>query len=394
MSAFSPATTPGFLFVLPYFYYWMEPVSKIADQFKLDGKVSAISSFGSGHIHQTYYIQTESPRDDDYIIQMINTNVFRDPDAVTQNISLVTSHILGKLRKEGEKDLKRRVLHPVKTIDGDSKFTDSENHFWRCFIFIPDHRSFDRAVNEHQVYEGGKAFGKFLSDLSDLQVSQIKDTIPDFHNLDWRLQQFNDALANGVRSRIDETKYEIDALKARRDEMRIVRKLAFEGKIPLRIVHHDTKINNVLYSADEQALCVIDLDTVMPGYVHDDFGDAIRTFTNTGEEDDANLNNVSMNIRYFRSFAEGFLGVAGPMLNTYEKENLALSARVMTYMQVLRFLTDYLNGDTYYRIHHPTHNLQRARAQMKLLFSMEEQYGEMKRIVEKVTGDQGLGIGD
>jgi hypothetical protein len=372
----------------------MEPVSKIADQFKLDGKVSAISSFGSGHIHQTYYIQTESPRDDDYIIQMINTNVFRDPDAVTQNISLVTSHILGKLRKEGEKDLKRRVLHPVKTIDGDSKFTDSENHFWRCFIFIPDHRSFDRAVNEHQVYEGGKAFGKFLSDLSDLQVSQIKDTIPDFHNLDWRLQQFNDALANGVRSRIDETKYEIDALKARRDEMRIVRKLAFEGKIPLRIVHHDTKINNVLYSADEQALCVIDLDTVMPGYVHDDFGDAIRTFTNTGEEDDANLNNVSMNIRYFRSFAEGFLGVAGPMLNTYEKENLALSARVMTYMQVLRFLTDYLNGDMYYRIHHPTHNLQRARAQMKLLFSMEEQYREMKRIVEKVTGDQGLGTGD
>jgi hypothetical protein len=361
----------------------MEQVSKIADQFKLGGKVADISAFGSGHIHQTYYIKTESEQDDDYIIQLLNTNVFRDPDAVVQNISLVTSHILDKLRREGEKDLKRRVLHPVDTIDGKLKYIDSENQVWRCFIYIPDHKSFDRAINEHQVFEGGKAFGKFLSDLSDLPVSQIKDTIPDFHNLDWRIQQFNDALSNGILSRISETESEINMLKKRQEEMRIIRKLGSEGKIPLRIVHHDTKINNVLYTPDEQALCVIDLDTVMPGYVHDDFGDAIRTFTNTGEEDDDDLNNVSMNIRYFAAFTEGFLGVAGQMLNASEKEYLALSARVMTYMQVLRFLTDYLNGDTYYRIHHPGHNLQRARAQMKLLLSMEEQYGEMKRIVEK-----------
>jgi Ser/Thr protein kinase RdoA (MazF antagonist) len=365
----------------------MDNISEIAGQFKLDGKVANISAFGSGHIHQTYYIKTESSRDDDYIIQLINTNVFRDPDAVMQNLALVTSHILRKLTAENEKDLKRRVLHPVQTIDGHLKFVDSENQVWRCFIFIPDHTSFDKAVNEHQVFEGGKAFGKFLSDLSDLPVSQIRDTIPDFHNLDWRLQQFKDALSNGLQSRINETESEINIIKTRQDEMRTIRKLGSEGKIPLRIVHHDTKINNVLYSADEQALCVIDLDTVMPGYVHDDFGDAIRTFTNTGEEDDPDLNNVSMNIRYFKAFAEGFLGVAGPMLNPAEKEFLALSARVMTYMQVLRFLTDYLNGDTYYRIHHPTHNLQRARAQMKLLLSMEEQFAQMKRIVEEVTRD-------
>jgi hypothetical protein len=365
----------------------MELVSKIADQFKLNGKVADISAFGSGHIHQTFYIKTESARDDDYIIQLINTHVFRDPDAVMQNIALVTSHILGKLRREGEKDLKRRVLHPVQTMDGKHKYMDSENQVWRCFIFIPDHKSFDRAVNEHQVSEGGKAFGKFLSDLSDLPVSQIQDTIPDFHNLGWRLQQFNDALSNGVQERIRETDPEISMLKSRQDEMMTIRKLGSEGKIPLRIVHHDTKINNVLYSADEQALCVIDLDTVMQGYVHDDFGDAIRTFTNTGEEDDPDLSRVSMNILYFKAFAEGFLGITGPMLNSTEKEYLALSARVMTYMQVLRFLTDYLNGDTYYRIHHPAHNLQRARAQMKLLLSMEEQYVQMKRIVEEVMRD-------
>jgi hypothetical protein len=363
----------------------MEPVSKIAAQFKLDGKVADISNFGSGHIHQTYCIKTESARDDDYIIQRLNTHVFRDPDAVMQNIALITSHILSKLRKEGEKDVKRRVLHPVQTIAGNLKFIDSENQVWRCFIFIPDHKSFDRAVNEHQVFEGGKAFGKFLSDLSDLPVSQIQDTIPDFHNLDWRLQQFKDALKNGVKSRIGETDTEINMLMTRQDEMRIIRKLGSEGKIPLRVVHHDTKINNVLYSADEKALCVIDLDTVMAGYVHDDFGDAIRTFTNTGDEDDPDLSNVSMNILYFKAFAEGFLGVSGPMLNAVETEYLALSARVMTYMQVLRFLTDYLNGDTYYRIHHPTHNLQRARAQMKLLFSMEEQFAQMIKIVENVN---------
>ncbi len=366
----------------------MDNISEIAAQFKLDGKVADISAFGSGHIHQTYHIKTESNRDDDYIIQMINTNVFRDPAAVTHNIALVTSHILGKLKARGEKDLKRRVLHPVHTVDGRHMYIDLHNQVWRCFIFIPGHSSFDRAVNEHQVYEGGKAFGKFMSDLSDLPVSQIRDTIPDFHNLDWRLQQFNDALSNGVKSRIRETDKEITMLKTRQDEMRMIRKLGAEGKIPLRIVHHDTKINNVLYDADEKALCVIDLDTVMPGYVHDDFGDAIRTFTNTGEEDDADLGKISMNILYFKAFAEGFLQIAGSMLNETETEYLALSARIMTYMQTLRFLADYLNGDTYYRIHHPTHNLQRARAQMKLLLSMEEQYGEMKRLVNLVTRDK------
>jgi Ser/Thr protein kinase RdoA (MazF antagonist) len=386
MSVLQPGNDAGLFVNLPYLTISME-FSKIADRFKLDAKVADISTFGSGHIHKTFYIQTETARKDDYILQLINTNVFRDPEAVMQNISLVTSHIIDKLRAKGEMELKRRVLHPVQTIDGKLMYTDSDNQVWRCFVFIPDHKSFDRAVNEHQVFEGGKAFGKFLSDLSDLPVSQIKDTIPDFHNLDWRLKQFNDALLNGVQSRIIETEPEIGILKARQDEMRLIRKLGSEGKIPLRIVHHDTKINNVLYSADEQALCVIDLDTVMPGYVHDDFGDAIRTFTNTGEEDDPDLNNVSMNIKYFKAFAEGFLGVAGPMLNATEKEYLALSARVMTYMQVLRFITDYLNGDTYYRIHHPTHNLQRTRAQMKLLFSMEEQYMEMKRIVKEVTKD-------
>jgi hypothetical protein len=362
----------------------MDLVSIIAENFNLNGEVVEIKPFGSGHIHQTYYIRTKSHDTDDYILQQINTHVFRDPEAVMQNLELVTSHILKKLIYGGESDLKRKVLHPVTLKNGKFMHVDSEDRVWRCFIYIPDHQSFDRAVNAMQVYEGGRAFGKFLLDLSDLPVELIRDTIPDFHNLDWRLEQFEDALAHGMPDRIASTGEEIRLVQQRQYEMLTIRRLGREGKIHLRIVHHDTKINNVLYDQDEKALCVIDLDTVMAGYIHDDFGDAIRTFTNTGEEDDAELANVSMNIQYFEAFARGFLEMTGAMLTAVEKEYLALSARIMTYMQVLRFLTDYLNGDTYYRIHHPGHNLQRARAQIKLLLSMEEQYDTMRKIIEKI----------
>ena len=187
-----------------------------------------------------------------------------------------------------------------------------------------------------------------------------------------------------LKERITETRHEIELLTARKNEMRTILQLGKSGKIPVRIVHHDTKINNVLFDNNGRGLCVIDLDTVMPGFVHDDFGDSIRTFTNTGEEDDANLDNISMNIRYFEAFARGFLEQAGSMLNQVEKDYLALSARVMTYMQSLRFLTDYLNGDIYYRIHHPNHNLQRTRAQIKLMECMEDSYDEMQRIIRSL----------
>jgi hypothetical protein len=360
----------------------MNNLAEIVAHFDLAGEVADIVPFGSGHIHETFHIRTLTDKSDDYILQKINTHVFRDPVAVMQNLRIVTSHIRAKLEQIAGVDLKRELLTPIWLKNGDLMYTDPSNQVWRCFLYIPNHKSYDKAVHKDQVYEGGKAFGKFLYYLSDLPVNLIRDTIPDFHNLEWRLQQFSDAVSTGKQDRIRETDLEIKLLQKRSDEMLTIRRLGLEGKIPLRIVHHDTKINNVLYSTDDKALCVIDLDTVMPGYVHDDFGDAIRTFTNTGEEDDTNLNNVTMNIRYFEAFARGFLEVAGVMLNPVEKQYLALSARMITYMQCLRFLADYLNGDIYYKIHYPLQNLQRARAQIKLLLSMEEQYEEMKRIVK------------
>lgn len=344
-----------------------------------------IIPFGSGHIHETYRVKTESGQSDDYVLQQINTHVFQDPAAVTQNIKLVTSHLQQKLASAGIVDTRRAVLTPVKLKEGGYMYIDPQEKVWRCFIYIPDHKTFDRAVSDHQVYEGGKAYGKFLKLLADLSASRIKETIHGFHDLDLRLRQFEEAVKNGVRERIIETMPEIEWLMSRKDEMRTILKLGNEGQIPLRIVHHDSKINNVLFDEEDKGLCVIDLDTVMPGFVHDDFGDSIRTFTNTGEEDDADLDKVSMNIRYFEAFARGFLELMNPMLNQVEKDHLALSARVMTYMQILRFLADYLNGDVYYRIHHPLHNLQRSRAQIRLLMSMEEQYGEMKRIIDEMS---------
>jgi hypothetical protein len=362
----------------------MNDLFTIIDQFSISGNIIDITPLGSGHIHETYRVITESDSTSDYVLQQINTHVFRDPDAVMHNIDLVTSHIQKKLASSGISDTGRRVLTPVKLRHGGLMYNDQTNKVWRCFLYITDHKTYDRAISEEQVYEGGKAYGRFLQMLSDLPASNIRETIPGFHNLDLRLNQFLDACRNGVTKRINETRQDIAMLMDRKDEMRTILELGKNGRIPLRIVHHDTKINNVLFDETGKGICVIDLDTVMPGYVHDDFGDSIRTFTNTGEEDDADLDKVTMNIRYFEAFARGFLELTGSMLSPTEKEHLALSARVMTYMQVLRFLADYLNGDTYYRIHHPRHNLQRTRAQIKLMVCMEDRFDEMKRIIESL----------
>ena len=359
----------------------MEDLLPIINRFAVTGNITAVSQLGSGHIHETFYLKTGSDNTDDYVLQRINTHVFRNPGAVMHNIRIVTDHIRNKLEISGETDVKRRVLQPVVTVNGELMVNDATGSVWRCFVFIPDHKTFDCAVNVAQVYEGGKAYGQFLQLLSDVPADTIRETIPGFHDLDLRLRQFEESVKNGSKERLEETRDEIELLMFRKDEMRTILELGKRGMIPVRVVHHDTKINNVLFDSGNKALCVIDLDTVMPGHVHDDFGDSIRTFTNTGEEDDADLTKVSMNIHFFEAYAGGFLETAGAMLNKAEKEHLALSARVMTYMQTLRFLADYLNGDTYYRIHHPKHNLQRAMAQLKLLLSMEEQYGEMVRIV-------------
>lgn len=356
-----------------------------AEQFLQPGKIQSVIPIGSGHIHQTFLVNPFSDKELKFVLQKFNTYVFPDPDAVMQNLFLITSHIKKKAKNSRGVGAGILVLEPVKTLMGENYFVDAEGSVWRCMLYIPDTVSFDRAPDTAVVYEGGKAFGTFIRMLSDLPVQNVKIAIPEFHNLDFRLEQFHQAIRDGLKDRREETSSKIEMILEREEQMKLIRKLSHRGLIPLRVVHHDTKINNVLFSCQKKALCVIDLDTVMPGFVHDDFGDAIRTFTNTGEEDDPDLSRISMNLTFFEAFSKGFLGAAGDMLTPLEKEYLPLSALVMTYMQTIRFLTDYLNGDTYYKIHHPKHNLQRTKAQMQLLLSMEQQLPAMQEIVKRFS---------
>jgi thiamine kinase-like enzyme len=357
----------------------------VIENFDIKGEVGKISPLGSGHIHKTFLVETFSASDPDYVLQQINTNVFKDPEAVMYNLSLVTGHIQDKLVAEGKADIARHVLTSVNLRKGKPVYHDQHNNSWRCFIYIRNHKTYDRAVSAKQVYEGGKAYGNFLKYLSDLPPTKLKTTIPDFHNMALRLKQFEDACKQGDAFRIKETKDEIKFLNERKNEMLRIHQCGMEGLINLRVVHHDTKINNVLFNDKDEALCVIDLDTVMPGYVHDDFGDSIRTFTNTGEEDDIDLNKVTFNMDYFEAYATGYLEETRHLLSRMEKQLLAPSAKAMTYMQILRFLTDYLNGDKYYHIHHKGHNLQRTKAQIRLLMSMEDHFETMQDIIKKLS---------
>ena len=214
---------------------------------------------------------------------------------------------------------------------------------------------------------------------------QLYETIPWFHDIEKRLQTFKLKITENPAGRAGSVKNEIEQFLQRAEEMKVILKLGREGKIPIRITHNDTKFNNILLDENDKALCVIDLDTVMPGYVHYDFGDAIRTVTNTAAEDEKDLSKIEMDINLFRAYAEGFLSETGSTLNNVEKEYLAFAPRLITYTIALRFLTDYLDGDNYFKIHHEHHNLQRARAQLRLVMRMEEHYGEMQKIIRKLT---------
>lgn len=360
----------------------MNNLAAIIRSFSPDVDITDVKPLGSGHIHATFvaYILSKPV----IVLQQINTRVFRDPVTLMNNILVVTKHIQGKLETAGVGDVANRVLVPLQRPDGSLLYTDNEKKVWRCFYYIPG-ITYNTASDRTMVFEGGKAYGRFLNMLSDLPQEPIKETIRGFHNMALRLRQFDDACKNGVEERISESAAEIDILTSRMQEMMIIHDLGQSCSIPVRIVHHDTKINNVMFDEKNKGLCVIDLDTVMPGYIHDDFGDSIRTFTNTGEEDDADLSNVSINMDYFKAYAEGYLEETRSTLTATEKDHLALSARAMTYMQCLRFLTDYLNGDIYYHINHEGHNLQRTRAQIKLLASMEQNFSAMKEIISSLS---------
>ena len=353
----------------------MEQKLKIVGQFDIEGTVSGIAPVGNGLINDTYSVTTAETNTPDYILQRINHHIFKDVELLQRNIQRVTDHIRAKLEASGESDIDRKALKLIPAKDGKLYHFDGEN-YWRMTVMIP--RSVTHETMTPDLAEQtGMAFGNFQSQLSDLPEGALGETIPNFHNIEFRVEGFKESIEKDSAGRLKDVRGLVDELLVRAEVMCKAQQLYREGKLSKRVTHCDTKVNNLLFDEQGKPLCVIDLDTTMPGFVLSDFGDFIRTGANTGAEDDANLDNVSVNMDICRAFSKGYIRSAGSFLTPTERELLPFGAKMLTYMQTVRFLTDYLDGDTYYKIKFPEHNLQRSHAQFKLLQSIEAHEQEM-----------------
>jgi len=356
-------------------------ITAIVSQFCLEGKISAIEPYISGHINDTFLVRNEDPNCVDYLLQRINGNVFKDIPAMIANIQQVTSHLRKKLAGQPGSDVTKEVLYLNKTRDGLYYYKDNSGNYWRIYNYIKDTNSYNIVTTEQQAYQGGLAFGRFQALLSDLDINLLTDTIPDFHNIEKRLESFRKALLADPKNRVKEVTAEIDFINQRADKMCAILRLGEEGKLPKRITHNDTKFNNVLLNKNDEAQCVVDLDTVMAGYVAYDFGDAIRTSVNTAVEDEKDLDKIDVNIPLFAAFTKGYLAESKIFITPDEVNSLFLGALLLPYMQAVRFLTDYIEGDHYFKIDFPEHNLQRTKAQLKLLLRLEKHSEELQALI-------------
>jgi len=356
----------------------MEKLKSICSQFKIPQNIQSIKPFGSGHINDTYKVVTPEKN---YLLQRINHEIFKNVDGLTSNIVKVTNFLRSKI----EAGSGMQVLNSLEARSGKYFHKDENGNYWRIFDFIENSRSYDLVENEELAYQGGKTYGWFVKTLTDFPAKDLVDTIPGFHHAFSRIDQFSQAVKENKVGRAKDASALIEALQSRSESMKIIQQTGDSGQIPKRVTHNDTKINNVLFNDKNEGICVIDLDTVMPGFVHFDFGDAIRTFTNSANEDEADLNKILMDINLFEGFARGFLSEARSVLTKEEIKHLAFSAKYIVYEQTIRFFGDYLNGDTYYKTQYPEHNLVRSKAQFKLLQSMEEQFEEMEQIIRKLS---------
>nr|WP_320021752.1 aminoglycoside phosphotransferase family protein [uncultured Draconibacterium sp.] len=357
----------------------MTDLKSIADHFQLGTEIENIKPLGEGFINDTFIIKTQNdgPK---YILQRKNKNIFSPIPAMMENIQKVCTHIKKKVVDAGGDPL-REAMTIIPTKDEKLYFLDEEEEYWAVCLFIEDTIAYEAAKTPELAYAGGKGIGRFQSLVADLKEPLV-NILPGFHDIRYRFKQWEEVLEKDPVGRKAEVSEEISWIESRKAEMLTFWELVENGKIPTRISHNDTKINNILFDKKGQVLCLIDLDTVLRSTILNDFGDAIRTYTNTGLEDDKALDNVSMDIVIFKAFAKGYLEETASFLSPKEIEYLAFSARYITYEQVLRFLMDYLDGDNYYKTKSSDHNLVRTRAQYKLLKSMEEQFTEMNSFVK------------
>ena len=342
-------------------------LQSIVAQFNIEGNVTEVKPLGNGLINTTYKVVTEGAAPD-YVLQHVNNAIFPDVEMLMGNIVAVTGHIRAKYEAAGVDDIARKVLSFVQAKDGKYFYFDGEK-YWRVMVFIPDTIS-QSAVTPESSYIVGETFGNFQAMLADIPV-QLGETIKDFHNMEFRLWQLREAVKENKVDRLAEVQWLVDELEKRAEVMCKGEQLHREGKLAKRICHCDTKVDNILFDQDGKVLCVIDLDTVMPNFIFSDFGDFLRSAANTGKEDDKDLDNVNFNMDIFKAFTEGYLKSARCFLTPLEIENLPYAAALFPYMQTVRFLADYINGDTYYKTQYAEHNLVRSKAQFKLLQSVE-----------------------
>ncbi len=357
-------------------------IENVANQFDFDGEIKLVKEFGSGHINKTYIVETLAEYGvQKYVLQQVNDNVFKNVDDLMENVFAVTSFLRGVISDKGG-DPDRETLHYIKTKDGKKYFVDENGAFYRSYIFVKDSISYDIVDSPEIFKSSGVAFGRFQRMLADFNADTLVETIPHFHDTVWRYEnEFLPAIENDLAGRLSSCADEVEAYRSYADEMGRLASL----NLPLRVTHNDTKLNNVMFDSNtNECVCVIDLDTVMPGLALYDFGDSIRFGASTALEDEADLSKVEMSLEYFKAYAEGFLSEAGDALTDGEKDNLAFASKLMTLECGMRFLTDYINGDTYFRTDYPEHNLVRARNQLKLVRDMDEKMSVMEQIIKDI----------
>ncbi|MBQ3038430.1 MAG: aminoglycoside phosphotransferase family protein [Clostridia bacterium] len=354
----------------------MIDLNKILREFQIE---STIENYGNGHINDTYLTDP-----DKYILQRINTKIFKNHVELMDNINNVTSFLREKIVKEGG-DPDRETLTVVKTKDGKNYYEyDSENVF-RVYKFITGTKTIEQSTSADDMYYAGKGFGRFAGMLNDYPADKLYETIVDFHNTPKRVEALKKAISDDIAKRASSVQPEIEfALKNAEFAGKVVEAMA-SGEIPLRVTHNDTKINNILFDEKtSEAVCVIDLDTVMPGSALYDFGDALRIGASTAAEDETDLSKVQFSKEYFKGFAKGYFEEMKEYLTDKEIELLPFSAKLLTYECGIRFLTDYLNGDTYFKTHYEQHNLDRARNQFKLVSDIANLEDELNKIVAEL----------
>jgi Ser/Thr protein kinase RdoA (MazF antagonist) len=364
-----------------------QPCNSLIRAFHVYGDIVSVVPYGSGHINNTYCVTlSQAGTAIRYILQKINHDLFPDVPALMQNVLRVCQHTQARLADAQIHDASRRSLTVIPTTQGEAFLQDGQD-YWRMYLFIENATGYDVIENGKQAYEAAKAFGQFQATMADLPGDRLHETIPQFHNTRKRLQALKDAIHANKANRLDACRPEIAWALQHQQLADTLLSLWETNQIPERITHNDTKLNNVLIdSQTDQAVCVIDLDTVMPGLALYDFGDMVRTATSPAPEDEKDLSKVTMQMPMFEALAKGYLEGTAGMLNAVEIENLPIAGMVITYTIGIRFLTDYLLGDVYFKTHRPNHNLDRCRTQFTLIKSMQRQQQEMKAVIETIAG--------